>query len=61
MSFGNPFEENGKKLIHLTSKYVMSETAATSVLKIESVGKEQYKRFIANRLETHSTSFYSTI
>lgn len=51
LSNGNPFEESSKDLVNLDNKVCESAAAAASVLKVESLGQEQYKNFKKNVLD----------
>ena len=45
LTSGNPFEEFGDKLVSLDNKECQTDAAAQSVLKIQSIGQEQYNKF----------------
>ena len=58
---GNPFEEEEKNLIHLTSRTVLDDNARKSVTEAWKTGSEQYKVFIEDRLVKKTSSFYDSI
>ena len=49
--FGNPFQEESQDLFVLDSKVVADVSSATRRQKIESIGREQYKKFVADCLD----------
>lgn len=54
--FGNPFEEQSNELLVLTSKNIADQSVKETVgsLRVEQVGKEQYKTFVTERLVQYS-------
>lgn len=48
---GNPFLENTQDLLVLDTRDIMDTPAAETVRKIESLGEEQYTKFLEERLE----------
>lgn len=48
---GNPFLENTQDLLVLDTRDIMDTPAAETVRKIESLGEEQYTKFVEERLE----------
>ncbi|CAL8254510.1 unnamed protein product [Boreogadus saida] len=61
LSNGNPFEESSKDLVTLDNKVCESAAAAASVLKVESMGQEQYNNFKKNVLDSHDTPLTAQI
>ncbi|CAL8262918.1 unnamed protein product [Arctogadus glacialis] len=61
LSNGNPFEESSKDLVTLDNKVCESAAAAASVLKVESMGQEQYNNFKKNVLDSHDTPLTAPI
>ena len=49
--FGNPFQEESQDLLVLDSNVVADVSSATRMQKIESIGKEQYKKVVADCLD----------
>ena len=48
---GNPFLENTQDLLVLDTRDIMDTPAAETVRKIESLGEEEYTKFVEERLE----------
>jgi len=48
---GNPFLEDSEDLIVLDTRDIMDSAVAETVRKIESLGEEQYTKFVEERLE----------
>ena len=48
---GNPFLENTQDLLVLDTRDIMETPAAETVRKTESLGQEQYTKFVEERLE----------
>ena len=57
---GNPFEEDDV-LMHVTKKCLMSQEAMQSVREAQRLGKEQYDRYVKERLIMRQVSLYSAI
>ncbi len=57
---GNPFNEEDI-LIHVISKKIMHESAATSVKIAYDIGKKQYDKFVRKRLATCEVSIHDSI
>eukprot|EP00112_Aurelia_sp_Birch-Aquarium-sp1_P020427 Seg5269.1 transcript_id=Seg5269.1/GoldUCD/mRNA.D3Y31 product="hypothetical protein" protein_id=Seg5269.1/GoldUCD/D3Y31 len=57
---GSPFEEEDI-LVHIVSRQIMSEAAATSVKIAYDTGKKQYKDFVHTRLRTCEVSIHTSI
>jgi len=47
---GNPFLEESKDLLRIDTKDIIDPAVASSVNQAESLGNQQYKTFIAERL-----------
>ena len=58
---GNPFEEEEKNLIHITSRTVLDGNATKSVKEAWKKGNDQYKIFVKERLVKKTSSFYDSI
>ena len=48
---GNPFLEESKDLLVLDTKDIMDASVADTVRKVQSLGEEQYKKFVNERLD----------
>ena len=48
---GNPFLEGSQDLLVIDTRDVMDAAVAETVRKVESIGEEQYKKFVDERLE----------
>ncbi len=48
---GNPFLDDSEELLVIDTRDVMDTAVAETVRKVESLGEEQYKRFVGERLE----------
>lgn len=48
---GNPFLEESQDLLVLDSRDIMNSSVADTVRKVESLGAQQYKSFVEERLE----------
>ena len=46
---GNPFLEESNDLLVIDTKYIMESVAGT-VRKVETIGQEQYSKFVDERL-----------
>ena len=57
---GSPFEEEDI-LVHVVSRQIMSEAAATSVRIAYDTGKKQYDDFVQTRLRTCEVSIHTSI
>jgi len=51
---GNPFLENTQDLLVLDTRDIMDTPAEETVRKIESLGEEQYTKFLEERLELNT-------
>ena len=58
---GNPFLEEGEDLLVLDTKDIMDVSVADTVRKIQAVGEEQFKMFVAERLDQTSKPITDTI
>ena len=58
---GNPFLEESQDLLVLDSKIIMSSSVADTVRKVESLGAEQYKTFVEERLEQQTKPITDTL
>lgn len=57
-SWGNPFEKNDS-LKSLSGTTRVSVNIATDLLSAENVGKKQFEKFIAERVESNNVSLYT--
>lgn len=55
------YQDEDDILMHLTKKSLMSQEAMKSVRKAQRLGKEQYDRYVEERLITGQVSLYSVI
>ncbi|KAJ8380702.1 hypothetical protein SKAU_G00014800 [Synaphobranchus kaupii] len=58
---GNPFLEESQDLLVLDSKDIMSSSVADTVRKVESLGAQQYKTFVEERLEQQTKPVTDTL
>lgn len=58
---GNPFLETSKELFSLETNIAVDEEYVEQLMKIEEVGKEQYDKFIEERVLTQRVTLYSRI
>ena len=61
MHFGNPFEEEGSYLIHLTTKFVLGDNVAKSTRDAETIGHKQSSQIVTDRLIECTNSLYDVI
>ena len=61
LEFGNPFEEEGSYLIHLTTKFVLGDNVAKSTRDAETIGRKQSSQFVTDRLIERTKSLYDVI
>ena len=58
---GNPFLEHSQDLLVIDTRDIMDTQVADTVRKIETLGKEQYSKFVIERLEQCTTTVTQTI
>lgn len=58
---GNPFLEESHDLLVLDSKDIMTSAVADTVRNVESLGAQQYKTFVEERLEQRTKPVTDTI
>ncbi|KAL7373171.1 hypothetical protein ABVT39_000586 [Epinephelus coioides] len=58
---GNPFLEESQDFLVLDSKDIMSSAVADTVRKVESLGAQQYKTFVEERLEQQTNPLTDTL
>ena len=61
LEYGNPFKEEEKGLLHIVSKHLLNEDASSSVREAKQQGKNQYQKFVDERLTKGDISFYDNI
>ena len=55
---GNPFMEEEKNLVHLSSKVVLDAHVSKSVHSVTELGEDQFNKFFENRLQSEKESLY---
>ena len=58
---GNPFTDDFEELVNLDSRHCMDVSAVSSLRKLESIGKKQYKEFTKSVFEDRSKSIHDPI
>ena len=58
---GNPFLEESQDLLIIDTRVMMDAAVADSVRKIESLGEDQYKKFVEERLESCTKPIAETL
>ena len=58
---GNPFLERSQDLLVIDTRDIMDTQVAETVRRIETLGKEQYTKFVTERLERCTTPLTETI
>ena len=58
---GNPFLEHSQDLLDIDTRDIMDTQVAETVRRIETLGKEQYTKFVTERLERCTTPLTETI
>ena len=48
---GNPFMEDSEDLMVLDTKYIMDDAVTDTMRRVETLGREQYEKFVCERLE----------
>ena len=61
LDVGNPFLEQEDGLVHIISKHILDEQAASSVRNGQDIGQKQYDAFVSERLEQGNSSIYNNI
>ena len=59
--FGNPFGEEQKQLVQISSRFVLDKSSSDSVLKAKQTGKDQFESFTKERLCSEVSSLYNII
>ena len=58
---GNPFQESTNDLLVLDTQDMMLHSVVETVKTLESVGQNQYREFVTERLEARSKSLFEPI
>ena len=61
LEYGNPFEEEEKHLVHISSRHVLDDVATRSVREAKFIGEDQYAAFVTDRLKNGDVSLYETV
>ena len=59
--FGNPFGEEQKQLVQISSRFVLDKSSPDSVFKAKQTGKDQFESFTKERLCGEVSSLYNII
>lgn len=58
---GNPFADTGTDIYTLDTKQIMSDSVVDTIRSAEDIGKTQYQKFVAERMDGNVTAFNDTI
>ncbi|CAG2187553.1 unnamed protein product [Mytilus edulis] len=58
---GNPFMEQSDDLLILDTRDIVDPRVAETVRKVEEIGKEQFNKFVTERLQSNTKSIYEPI
>lgn len=60
-ALGNPFQEGIKELVDIETGDCASEAVVTSLKSLESVGQNQYEKYVKEVIEDRTLSIHETI